>query len=232
MKAWPVDRDLSLTFYYKTVVKPVKGTETIPKYKFDLKSFESVPPLLWKVENFIEVMGMVEAIGPSKLTSNGSRKTDVRLIDDREQNIIVTLWEEKATQFRRSLETVDGKAAFVIITGLLAKKYSLVVLSSGDRTTTYCNIDYAPLKGLKSAIIAATGYTEESLPPPKTPRLMLPTAENKKEMTIRQILETPAPTGEEIFQGMIAGTTTAAPNALVELRSMLTSSGADCATKP
>ncbi|KAF1002525.1 hypothetical protein AG4045_007087 [Apium graveolens] len=118
---------------------------------------------------------MVEAIGTSDLTSNGSRKTDVRLVDDRLQ---FSLLQRHPKNNRLS---------------------STVVLSSGDGTTTYCNIDYAPLNDLKSAIIA-NGRAEESLPPPTTPRLMLPTTENKKEMTIRQILETPAPTeGEAIW---------------------------------
>lgn len=49
----PVDRDLGLTFYYKTNITPLPDTESIPKHKFNLIGFESVPQLLWKVENFI-----------------------------------------------------------------------------------------------------------------------------------------------------------------------------------
>lgn len=74
-----------------------------------------------------------------------------------------------------------------------------VILSSGDGTTTYCNIDYAPLNALKAAIITSTGQTEESLPPPTTPRLMLPTADAMKQITVQEILETTAPTGDKVI---------------------------------
>ena len=38
--------------------------------------------------------------------------------------MIVTLWEEKANGFQNDLAAADDGAAFVIITGLLVKKYS------------------------------------------------------------------------------------------------------------
>lgn len=38
--------------------------------------------------------------------------------------MIVTLWEEKAAQFQEGLAGTEGSAAFVVITGILAKQYS------------------------------------------------------------------------------------------------------------
>lgn len=38
--------------------------------------------------------------------------------------MLVTLWEDKAAQFQEGLAATEGAAAFVVITDLLAKKYS------------------------------------------------------------------------------------------------------------
>lgn len=38
--------------------------------------------------------------------------------------MVVNLWEEKAIQFLEDLNALKGTAAFVVITGLLAKQYS------------------------------------------------------------------------------------------------------------
>ncbi|KAK1352063.1 hypothetical protein POM88_053777 [Heracleum sosnowskyi] len=167
---------------------------------------------------------------------------DVRLVDQRDTRMIVTLWEERVTQFRESLAaSSNGRAAFVVITGLLAKKYSLgeltqhltqiayghfilqiqkqnqitsppislaatVILSSGDGTTTYCNIDYAPLNDLKAAVLAATGHTSDTLPPPATARLMSATADATKEKTIQEILESDLPQGDEVIRVLCEAT--------------------------
>lgn len=38
--------------------------------------------------------------------------------------MIVTMWEDKALQFQEGLTTIKAGAAFVVITDLLAEKYS------------------------------------------------------------------------------------------------------------
>ncbi|KAK1365479.1 hypothetical protein POM88_041040 [Heracleum sosnowskyi] len=79
-----------------------------------------------------------------------------------------------------------------------------VILSSGDGTATYCNIDYAPLNDLRAAVLAATGHTNDSLPPPTTMRLF--------ECSAKQPLWP--------FQNMMTGSTTLAQTACVEFNLM------------
>lgn len=38
--------------------------------------------------------------------------------------VTLWLWEDKAAQFQEGLAATEGAAAFVVITGLLAKQYS------------------------------------------------------------------------------------------------------------
>lgn len=50
--------------------------------------------------------------------------------------MVASLGEEKAVQFNEGLTSINGKAAFVIITGLLAKKYSGLALF--EYSPPYC----------------------------------------------------------------------------------------------
>lgn len=74
-----------------------------------------------------------------------------------------------------------------------------MILSSGNGTRTYCNIDYKPLNELKAAIMANTGHTIETLPPPTESRLVGATVDALKETTIKDILHTDTPVEGEVI---------------------------------
>ncbi|KAK1360219.1 hypothetical protein POM88_044693 [Heracleum sosnowskyi] len=131
------------------------------------------------------------------------------LLMKRDRRIVITLWEERAIQFRDSVVAAsNGRAAFVVIIGILEKKYSLanVILSSGDGTATYCNIDYAPLNDLRASVLTATGHTIDSMPPPTTARLMAATTDATMEKTIQEILESEAPKEDEVIRVLCEAT--------------------------
>ncbi|XP_063938174.1 replication protein A 70 kDa DNA-binding subunit A [Daucus carota subsp. sativus] len=127
---------------------------------------------------------------------------DILLLDSSNKDMIVTLWEEKANGFQNDLAAADDGAAFVIITGLLVKKYSGkdIVLSSGDATRTYFNIDYAPLKELSQSMIRNARERGTTIPPPRK-KIFVSTAENAlKVVKIQDILEVELPNAGEIMR--------------------------------
>ncbi|KAF1002567.1 hypothetical protein AG4045_019195, partial [Apium graveolens] len=106
------------------------------------------------------------------------------------ENIVVTLWEDRAKQFLELLPACKGDPVFVVVTGLLAKKFSAEAsLSSTDATRCYINIDYAPLTCLKDELAAITGNKTAPLPPPKIEHFVTPTGESIPELSISSILE-------------------------------------------
>ncbi|KAF1002010.1 hypothetical protein AG4045_005644, partial [Apium graveolens] len=114
----------------------------------------------------------------------------------RSENIVVTLWEDRSKQFLELLPACKGDPVFVVVTGLLAKKFSAEAsLSSTDATRCYINIDYAPLTCLKNELAAITGNKTAPLPPPKFEHFVTPTGESIPELSISSILEALIPPG-------------------------------------
>uniref|UniRef100_A0A166EQD1 Replication factor A C-terminal domain-containing protein n=1 Tax=Daucus carota subsp. sativus TaxID=79200 RepID=A0A166EQD1_DAUCS len=198
----PVKKDISLSFYHKTKVEPMEDNGLIPKYKFDLTSFEVARTLLWDTTNFIDIMGMVKDVSSLETTSKGSKKLDVLLVDDRNHDMVISLWEEKATHFMESMAPLQDAAVFVIITGLLAKQYSgnSIILSSGDPTKCYFNLDYDPLKELMGNIQAITGHSSTSLPPPTKKRFVSTEDNIIADATIQTILDAQLPDDKKVMR--------------------------------
>lgn len=49
----PVRRNIALRFYHDTEIVPMPDSDSIPLYQFELTKFETIPRLLWSVDNFI-----------------------------------------------------------------------------------------------------------------------------------------------------------------------------------
>lgn len=115
--------------------------------------------------------------------------------------MMVTLWEARANQFLEAMAAAGSSATFVVMTGLLCKQFSAqAVLSSGDDTKTYCNIDYKPLEVLKVEMLAATGHTLQTLPPPRKSRLITSAPTPLDEVSIQHILDAEPPVGNEVIR--------------------------------
>ncbi|XP_063938166.1 uncharacterized protein LOC135148001 [Daucus carota subsp. sativus] len=119
-----VDKDMAINFFYKTSIEQVENNDAIPNYIFELQPFDRVRARVGRVNNLIDVIGMVTSIGRLEKRTNGSEKIDVALLDNKNQKMIVTLWDEKAYQFHAGIEVGSQSAMFVAITGLLAKQFS------------------------------------------------------------------------------------------------------------
>ncbi|KAL8095119.1 hypothetical protein AgCh_036540 [Apium graveolens] len=127
---------------------------------------------------------------------------DVLLIDDRDQEIIVSLWEDKAFQFLEGLATTKGGVVFVVVTGLLEKKYSgnNIILSSGNPTKTYFNIDYAPLKELMERKKSLSVTTAHPLNAPAKTKFVTTGDKSLPMATIEEILDAELPDGTDVVR--------------------------------
>ncbi|KAL8127016.1 hypothetical protein AgCh_014079 [Apium graveolens] len=168
---------------------------TVPRYKFELKEFGEIPNFVADVRCFIDIAGMVLNYGQLETRTNGAHKLDVILTNAQSEKMAVALWEDKATHFLELLAKESNVAGFVVITGLLAKKYSdRVLLSTSDATKTFYNIDLAPLNNLRAAIAEANGNTSDDLPKPIATRFATVDESSLHSSTIKEILETSLPT--------------------------------------
>ena len=61
------------------------------------------------------------------------------------EKIIVTLWEDRAYQFQSSLAEDNSSSIFVVITGLLAKKFSG---TTNPITMQYCSINNNQIRSI------------------------------------------------------------------------------------
>ncbi|KAL1803163.1 hypothetical protein ACET3Z_031810 [Daucus carota] len=168
-----VDRELAINFHYKTVIKEILDKEVIPRYKFELKPFENVSNLVGEVKSLIDVIGMITTVGKLETRTNGAQKLDVALVNERNEKLIVTLWEDRAYHFQSTMAKDTSSAVFVVISGLLAKKFSdKASLSSTDAAGTFVNIDYPPpesTQGLNSVQqLGISAVLELQIPPRKT----------------------------------------------------------------
>ncbi|XP_074342503.1 replication protein A 70 kDa DNA-binding subunit D-like [Apium graveolens] len=188
-----VDAAYTISFYYKTKIeKTVEPAISIPQYKFELRSFPDMENLVGNVTMLIDVIGLVKSYGRMEKRNNGAEKIDLVLTDHRQEYMLVTLWEEKARQFLDILPATVEEPVFLVITGLLAKKFSAMAsLSSTDATRCFVNIDYEPLSSLKKALYASG--KNAALHPPKKADFVASTGEAMSELLISSILSTTIP---------------------------------------
>ncbi|XP_074374380.1 uncharacterized protein LOC141714781 [Apium graveolens] len=209
-----IDAEHSIIFYYKTKIAKSPDTNVIPHYKFELIPFSDIKKLVGNINMLIDVIGLVKTYGQIERRNNRAQKMDVLLTDSSlsshfqanssqnlcyshmSENIVLTLREDRAKQFVILLPACKGDPVFVVVTGLLAKKFSAEAsLSSTDATRYYINIDYAPLTCLKDELAVITNNKTEPLPPPKIEHFVTPTGESIPELSISSILETLIPPG-------------------------------------
>ncbi|KAK1383677.1 hypothetical protein POM88_021412 [Heracleum sosnowskyi] len=196
-----VDRDLAINFFYKTKIEKKPDTGLIPQYKFELQPFQNVNSLVGDVRSLIDVLGMVSSYGQLEKRSNGAKKIDAVLNNAGNEKVVVTLWEERADEFLAAVADTNKSPLFVVITGLLAKKFSArASLSSTDATRSYFNIDYTPLKNLKHEISNASGTPVDTLPPPTIRHFVTGDEEDIQEISIKSILEAQIPHGKDLLR--------------------------------
>ncbi|XP_063948114.1 replication protein A 70 kDa DNA-binding subunit D-like [Daucus carota subsp. sativus] len=221
-----VDMDMSINFFYKTKIEETEDNQSIPQYKFELQPFDKVQGLVGQIKNLIDVVGMVTSIGRLEKRTNGAEKMDVALTDSRNEKMIVTLWEDRAYQFQESLQNTGQSPIFVVITGLLAKKFSGISqqimtfkhnsfkgtdkasLLSTDATKTYFDIDYKPLKDLKKALYDASAKSGVGLLPPTNVHFVTADEKSAKQLHIKDVLDMEIPPGKDQVRGLCTATIT------------------------
>ncbi|KAL1807418.1 hypothetical protein ACET3Z_024408 [Daucus carota] len=163
---------------------------------------------VYKITDF-KIMPAQKKFRPVKkdISLSFYHKTKVEPMEDnglipKNHDMVISLWEEKATHFMESMAPLQDAAVFVIITGLLAKQYSgnSIILSSGDPTKCYFNLDYDPLKELMGNIQAITGHSSTSLPPPTKKRFVSTEDNIIADATIQTILDAQLPDDKKVMR--------------------------------
>ncbi|XP_063941419.1 replication protein A 70 kDa DNA-binding subunit D-like [Daucus carota subsp. sativus] len=201
--------DMAINFFYKTKIEEAEDNKIIPQYKFEIHPFDKVQGLVGQIKNLIDVVGMVTSVGRLEKRTNGAEKLDVALTDSRNEKMIVTLWEDRAYQFQASLQNTGQSPIFVVITGLLAKKFSdKPSLSSTDATRTYFDIDYKPLKDLKNALHEASAKAGVGLLPPTNVQFVTADEKSVQQLHIKDVLDIEIPPEKDQVRGLCMATIT------------------------
>ncbi|KAK1389887.1 hypothetical protein POM88_018065 [Heracleum sosnowskyi] len=196
-----VDSEYSINFFFKTKIEKGRDFAAIPMYKFELQPFTAVKTLVGNPTMLIDVVGMVRSYCNLERRNNGAQKMDLVLTDQRAENVLVTLWEDRATQFLDLLPPSKDGPLFVVITGLLAKKFSdSASLSSTDATRCYLNIDYAPITDLQNDMSATSNGKLAGLHPPTIEQFVTSTGDGVQELPISSILQTVIPPGTQVVR--------------------------------
>ncbi|KAK1394747.1 hypothetical protein POM88_013803 [Heracleum sosnowskyi] len=207
-----IDRDLAINFLYKTKIENIPDTCVIPRYKFELQPFDKVNSLVGDIRSLIAVAESLRKrpMQRKKWTSSLTMPDCVHATlppnnhafpcsFHRKEAMLITLWEDKATQILKLLTASKDGPVFVVITGLLPNNFSAACsLSSTVATRCYVNIDYAPLNALKDALIWANNVNQQSLYPPITDRIDSSDGDTVQELPITSILETLIPAGTQV----------------------------------
>ncbi|KAL1826128.1 hypothetical protein ACET3Z_012906 [Daucus carota] len=182
-----VDMDMAINFFYKTTIQEAEDNNTIPHYKFELQPFHRVKDLVGRVKNLIARICLIF----------------------RNEKIIVTLWEERAYQFQAGLENRGQSPLFVVITGLLAKKFSdKASLSSTDATKTFFNIEYKPLNDLEKSLSDSSGSNGARLLPPAAVHFVATDDKDVQQIHIKDVLEMQIPSGKDQVRCLCTATIT------------------------
>ncbi|KAL1823138.1 hypothetical protein ACET3Z_009916 [Daucus carota] len=209
-----VDMDMAINFFYKTTIQEAEDNNSIPHYKFELQPFHRVKDLVGRVKNLIGLLStsnkhLLDMLSYARCLSLKQNTSPRICLFFRNEKIIVTLWEERAYQFQAGLDNRGQSPLFVVITGLLAKKFSdKASLSSTDATKTFFNIEYEPLNDLKKSLSDSSGSNGARLLPPATVHFVATDEKDVQQIHIKDVLEMKIPSGKDQVRCLYTATIT------------------------
>ncbi|KAK1369282.1 hypothetical protein POM88_035374 [Heracleum sosnowskyi] len=186
----PVPGDKALHFQRKTTIKRVTDNGNISPYKFHCLSYAEAKTRAGNVMDLIDVAGRIISYTDLQSTGNGSKKIDILLQDQRSDQIKLTLWEDKAKNFKDEESIYKNSLANIIVTGTLAKNIGRqILLSSTSATQIYFNIEHPEILSLKSTKNLKDSKDEQ----PKMVQSILQVGQSTtseiKTMTLMQMIE-------------------------------------------
>ncbi|RWR76762.1 replication protein A DNA-binding subunit B isoform X1 [Cinnamomum micranthum f. kanehirae] len=133
----------------------IEDCNNIPSDRFHFKNFDQLPQLVNKIEQLIDVIGIVVNVsGVStirKRDNTMTQKLDVTIIDARAKSILMTLWEEILSFYKEQLSCPATIGKDLIATSVLVREFNgNLYLSSSYSTKLILDSEIDEAKHLRT----------------------------------------------------------------------------------
>ncbi|XP_043704466.1 replication protein A 70 kDa DNA-binding subunit B [Telopea speciosissima] len=150
-----VQNDYEMTLNENSVVEEATGEETfIPETKFKFVSIDQLG-LYVNGRELVDIIGVVQNVSPTmsirrKINNETIPKRDITIADESKKTVVVSLWNDLATNIGQELLDMAETAPVVAIKSLKVGDFQGVSLSSLTKSTVLLNPDIPESKKLKS----------------------------------------------------------------------------------
>ncbi|XP_074354066.1 uncharacterized protein LOC141692985 [Apium graveolens] len=150
---------------YTKMERITKEDEMIPRHKFELVSLGCLHTRVGESRILTDVIGVFEGPGTtsSRHTQKGIKNIFMFDIVDDSLRARVTVWDKLADKLRADVESLQGDAHIIIITGCKITTYnSMIQISSYGCSKYYIDLDYEVVHDLRRKFSLTYGAIDES----------------------------------------------------------------------
>ncbi|KAK1379204.1 hypothetical protein POM88_025948 [Heracleum sosnowskyi] len=193
----PISGEYVINFNRKTKIDALDDIPTIPRYKFEIETFEAARTKEGDVVTLMDVVDKLTKYTPIQTTNNGKRNVQIALTNERNETMKITLWENQAHDFLQLRTKYHEKPnIYVIVTSTTTKLVSEEhVLWSSSSTQLYFNIDHPAILALRTNSNMQADLVPENVP--SLTRQIKTTTEDVEKVTIQQLFDAQLPVGKD-----------------------------------
>ncbi|XP_062169595.1 replication protein A 70 kDa DNA-binding subunit B [Alnus glutinosa] len=150
-----VKNDYEMTLNENSEVEEARNEETfVPETKFDFVQIDELGPYV-NAKELVDVIGVVQNVSPTmsirrKSDNENIPKRDITIADETKKTVVVSLWNELATNIGQELLDTANQSPIVAIKSLRVGDFQGVSLSTIGRSTVIVNPDIPEAKKLRS----------------------------------------------------------------------------------
>lgn len=150
-----VQNDYEMTLNENSEVEEAINEQTfIPETKFNFVQIDDLGPYV-NGREFVDVIGVVQAVSPTmsirrKSNNDTIPKRDITIADETKKTVVVSLWNDLATNLGQELLDMADKSPVVAIKSLKVGDFQGVSLSTLSRSTVLVNPDLPESNKLRS----------------------------------------------------------------------------------
>ncbi|XP_010258039.1 PREDICTED: replication protein A 70 kDa DNA-binding subunit B-like [Nelumbo nucifera] len=150
-----VENDYEMTLNENSEVEEAAGEKAfVPETKFNFVPIDQLGPYV-NGKEFVDIIGVVQNVSPTlsvrrKSNNENIPKRDITIADESKKTVVVSLWNELATNVGQELLDMAETSPIVALKSLKVGDFQGVSLSSLNRSVVLVNPDIPESKKLKS----------------------------------------------------------------------------------
>ncbi|KAB1216835.1 Replication protein A 70 kDa DNA-binding subunit B [Morella rubra] len=150
-----VKNDYEMTLNENSEVEEARSEEAfVPETKFNFVQIDQLGPYV-SAKELVDVIGVVQNVSPTmsirrKSNNETIPKRDITIADETKKTVVVSLWNELATDMGQLLLDLADKSPIVAIKSLRVGEFQGLSLSTLSRSTVLLNPDIPEAKKLRA----------------------------------------------------------------------------------